>query len=74
MEYAAASGDAWPAIRTSLAPFRARSKRWMPPAEFSTPASMHILAASSRRRAPSGRYVNAARLFTPSGRVGVQER
>jgi predicted amidohydrolase len=35
---------------------------------------VHILAASGPSRRPGGHYVNAARLFSPSGSVGVQEK
>ncbi len=35
---------------------------------------MHILAPSGPSRRSDGRYVNAARLIAPSGRIGVQEK
>lgn len=35
---------------------------------------MHILAASAPWQRPDGAYVNRARLFTPTGRVGVQDK
>jgi predicted amidohydrolase len=35
---------------------------------------LHILAASGPSERAGGRYVNAARLFAPSGRMGVQEK
>jgi predicted amidohydrolase len=35
---------------------------------------VHILAASGPSARPGGRYVNAARLFTPDGQMGVQEK
>lgn len=35
---------------------------------------VHILAASGPSERAGGRFVNAARLFTPSGKVGVQEK
>jgi predicted amidohydrolase len=35
---------------------------------------LHILAASGPSARPGGRYVNAARLFSPSGKMGVQEK
>lgn len=35
---------------------------------------VHILAASGPSRRPDGRYVNAARLIAPSGRIGVQDK
>lgn len=36
--------------------------------------AIHILAASGPCRRPGGRYVNAARLFTPGGGIGVAEK
>ncbi len=35
---------------------------------------VYILAASGPSKRPGGRYVNAARLFSPSGQMGVQEK
>lgn len=35
---------------------------------------VHILAASGPSARGAGRYVNAARLFSPAGKVGVQEK
>ena len=36
--------------------------------------AIHVLAPSGPSRRADGRYVNAARLFSPSGRMGVQEK
>lgn len=36
--------------------------------------AVHILAASGPRRTEAGSYVNTARLFAPSGRVGLQDK
>lgn len=35
---------------------------------------IHILGPSGPERRPDGRFVNAARLYAPSGKVGVQEK
>jgi predicted amidohydrolase len=35
---------------------------------------VHILAASGPSARSSGRFVNAARVFSPAGRVGIQEK
>jgi predicted amidohydrolase len=43
-------------------------------AELAAKHGVHILAASGPARRPDRRYVNAARLFAPSGAVGVQEK
>ncbi len=43
-------------------------------ADLARSLGLHILAASGPRRKPNGCYVNAARLITPSGRMGVQEK
>ena len=43
-------------------------------AELSARHGMHILAASAPRKDADGRFRNAARLFAPSGRMGVQDK
>ena len=43
-------------------------------AELAARHNLHILAASAPCRLDSGRYVNRARLFAPSGKVGVQDK
>ena len=43
-------------------------------AELAARHGLHILAASAPCRREDGRYVNRARLFTPQGRVGVQDK
>jgi predicted amidohydrolase len=43
-------------------------------AELARRHKVHILAASGPSARPGGRYVNAARQFTPAGRMGVQEK
>jgi predicted amidohydrolase len=76
MEYAGASGDAvagdlaasLAAVSDALAAMDAAH------AELAQRHKVHILAASGPSARPGGRYVNAARLFTPTGRMGVQEK
>ena len=52
-----------------------RSPSWTPPTpSWHSRHKVHILAASGPSARPGGRYVNAARLFTPTGRMGVQEK
>lgn len=43
-------------------------------ARLAAETGMHILAASAPRRDGDGRFRNAARLFAPSGKVGVQDK
>jgi predicted amidohydrolase len=43
-------------------------------AELARKHGLHILAASGPSARASGRYVNAARLFSPAGSMGVQEK
>jgi predicted amidohydrolase len=76
MEYAGARGDAvagdlaasLAAVSDALTPMDAAH------AELAQRHKVHILAASGPSVRPGGRYVNAARLFTPAGRMGVQEK
>lgn len=42
--------------------------------ELARQHGVHILAASGPSRGAGGRYVNAARLVTPMGRIGTQEK
>jgi predicted amidohydrolase len=76
MEYAAASGDAVAGdLAASLAAVSSAFQEMdAAHAELARRHRMHILAASGPSARPGGRYVNAARLFTPSGPVGVQEK
>lgn len=43
-------------------------------AELAARFAVHILAASAPWQAPGGRFRNRARLFAPSGKVGVQDK
>ncbi|WP_374529621.1 carbon-nitrogen hydrolase family protein [Novosphingobium sp.] len=43
-------------------------------AELAARTGMHILAASAPFRREDGAYVNRARLFTPHGKMGVQDK
>lgn len=43
-------------------------------ADLAARTGMHILAASAPRKDADGRFRNAARLFAPNGRVGVQDK
>lgn len=43
-------------------------------AELAARFGVHILAASAPWQAPDGRFRNRARLFAPSGKVGVQDK
>jgi predicted amidohydrolase len=76
MEYAAASGDAVAGDLAASLAVVSDALRDMDAAhaELARRHKVHILAASGPSARPGGRYVNAARLFTPSGRVGVQEK
>lgn len=77
MEYAAAAGAATAgdleaslaAVSDALAPMDAAHT------DLARRHRVHILAASGPSARPGGRYVNAARLFSPSdNKVGVQEK
>lgn len=76
MEYAGAGGDAVAGdLAASLAAVSdALTAMDAAHAELARRHKVHILAASGLSARPGGRYVNAARLFTPSGRMGVQEK
>jgi predicted amidohydrolase len=76
MEYAGASGEAIAGdLAASLAAVSdALAEMDAAHAELARQHRVHILAASGPSARPGGRYVNAARLFTPSGRMGVQEK
>jgi predicted amidohydrolase len=76
MEYAAASGDAVAGdLTASLAAVSdALAEMDAAHAELARGHKVHILAASGPSARPHGRYVNAARLFTTAGRMGVQEK
>lgn len=43
-------------------------------ADLAARHGLHILAASAPCRVESGAYVNRARLFTPGGKVGIQDK
>jgi len=43
-------------------------------ADLAARHGLHLLAASAPCRREDGRYVNRARLFTPAGRIGVQDK
>lgn len=43
-------------------------------ADLAARHGLHILAASIPARREDGRFVNRARLFTPGGRVGIQDK
>ena len=75
MEYAAASGaDTAGNLQTSLAAVsEALAQMDAAHADLARRHGVHILAASGPS-ARDGRYVNAARLFSPSGKMGVQEK
>ena len=76
MEYAGASGDAVAGdLAASLAAVSdALAQMDAAHADLARRHKVHILAASGPSARPGGRYVNAARLFTPAGRMGVQEK
>ena len=76
MEYAGASGDAIAGdLAASLAAVSdALIRMDAAHVELARHHKLHILAASGPSARPGGRYVNAARLFTPAGRMGVQEK
>ena len=76
MEYAAAAGASvagdlaasLPAVSDALPEMDAAH------ADLARKYGVHILAASGPSARSGGRFVNAARLFAPSGRIGVQEK
>lgn len=76
MEYAAARGAAIAGnLLSSLAAVSdALTEMDDVHASLARRRGVHILAASAPSERPGGRYVNAARLFGPSGKVGVQEK
>jgi predicted amidohydrolase len=76
MEYAAPAGAA---VAGDLAASLAAVSDALPEmdaahAELARQYAVHILAASGPSARGAGRYVNAARLFAPSGRAGLQEK
>ena len=76
MEYAAAAGA--PVARDLAASLAAVSDA-LPEmdaahAELARKYGVHILAGSGPSARGPGRYVNAARLFAPSGKAGIQEK
>jgi predicted amidohydrolase len=76
MEYAAAAGAS---VAGDLAASLAAVSDALPEmdaahAELARTYAVHILAASGPSARSGGRYVNAARLISPSGRIGVQEK
>jgi predicted amidohydrolase len=76
MEYAAAAGAS---VAGDLAASLAAVSDALPEmdaahAELARTYGVHILAASGPSARGPGRYVNAARLFAPSGKTGVQEK
>jgi predicted amidohydrolase len=76
MEYACASGEAVARdLDASLAAVSdALEEMDAAHADLARRHGVHILAASGPSQREGGRFVNAARLFTPDGRVGVQEK
>ncbi len=75
MEYAAAAGEAVADLAASLdAVSAAIPEMNAAHAELARRHRLHILASSGPQRLPDGRVVNAARLFTPSGRMGTQHK
>jgi predicted amidohydrolase len=76
MEYAGASGEQIAGdLKASLAAVsNALSEMDAAHAALAQRHEVHILAASGPSARPSGRFANAARLFAPSGRMGVQEK
>lgn len=76
MEYAAPAGAATAGdLQASLAAVsQALPEMDAAHADLARRHGVHILAASGPSQRPGGRYVNAARLFSPTGRMGVQEK
>jgi predicted amidohydrolase len=76
MEYAVAAGAS---VAGDLAASLAAVSDALPEmdaahADLARRYAVHILAASGPSARGAGRYVNAARLFAPSGRIGLQEK
>jgi predicted amidohydrolase len=76
MEYAAPAGES---VAGDLAASLAAVSDALPAmdaahAELARRHNVHILAASGPSARGGGRYVNAARLFSPTGRIGTQEK
>jgi len=76
MEYAVAAGTS---VAGDLAASLAAVSDALPEmdaahADLARRYAVHILAASGPSARGAGRYVNAARLFAPSGRIGLQEK
>jgi predicted amidohydrolase len=76
MEYAAAAGDVIAGNLTGSLAAVSDALEGMDAAhiELARTHNVHILAASGPSARAGGRYVNAARLVSPSGKVGVQEK
>jgi predicted amidohydrolase len=75
MEYAAVTAKAADPLAASLAAVAdALPLMDAAHAELARKHGVHILAASGPSRREDGRYVNAARLFSPAGKMGVQEK
>lgn len=76
MEYAAAAGVSVARdLAASLAAVSdALSEMDAAHAELARTYGVHVLGASGPSARAGGRYVNAARLFAPSGAIGVQEK
>ena len=76
MEYAAVAGESVAGdLGESLAAVsRALGEMDAAHGELAREHNVHILAASGPSERSGGRYVNAARLFSPTGKVGVQEK
>ena len=76
MEYAAAAGAsvAGDLVASLAAVSDALGEMDAAHAELALRHGVHILAASGPSARADGRYVNAARLFAPSGRSGMQEK
>ena len=76
MEYAAASGAATAGdLQRSLAAVSdALAEMDAAHAKLARRHGVHILAASGPSARPDGHFVNAARLFSPSSQMGVQEK
>ncbi len=76
MEYAAAAGAsiAGDLVASLAAVSDALGEMDAAHADLARRHGVHILAASGPSARGAGRYVNAARLFAPSGRSGIQEK
>ncbi len=75
MEYAAAQGAAASDLAASLAAVSSVLPEMdATHAELARQHKLHILAASGPSRRGDGCYLNASRLFAPSGSVGVQDK